>query len=86
MPFGHGEKLRAKAKEMHAAPETGFSVTSLGAAGLFAGWILVALASLMVDSTLSPRFLDLPLGALLASQGAVLGLVVVGVRVARSKR
>ena len=46
-------------------------------------WALLVVGSFMLDDTMSPRFLDLPLGAFLAGQGALMGLVLVGIRIAR---
>jgi putative solute:sodium symporter small subunit len=51
---------------------------------LLAVWSLLTLGSFMLDDTLAPRFLDMPLGAFLAGQGALMGLVIVGMRVARA--
>ena len=47
-------------------------------------WGLVTVGSFMLDDQLSPRFLDLPLGAFLAGQGALMGLVMVGIRIVRT--
>lgn len=47
-------------------------------------WALLVVGSFVLDDTLSPRFFDLPLGAFLAGQGALMGLVIVGIRVARA--
>jgi uncharacterized membrane protein len=86
MPRIQDSIVRRRLTQQSLTAEARFTMTGAGAIGLFAGWVLVAAASLMLDSSLSPRFLDLPLGAFLAGQGAVLGLVVVGVRVARAGR
>jgi uncharacterized membrane protein len=48
---------------------------------LVGGWAAAATVLLAVGDPLGARFLDLPLGALLAGQGALVGLVIVGVRV-----
>lgn len=51
---------------------------------LLSGWALATLAGLMLtDATM---FLDLPLGAYLAGQGAFLGLIVVGFSAIRFDR
>jgi putative solute:sodium symporter small subunit len=60
------------------------SASMLATTALLSIWGLVAVGSFLVDDTLSPRFLDLPLGAFLAGQGALMGLVIVGIRVARA--
>jgi putative solute:sodium symporter small subunit len=61
-----------------------FSAGTIATTALLSIWALVAVGSFMLDDTLSPRFLDLPLGAFLAGQGALMGLVIVGIRVART--
>lgn len=61
-----------------------FSTSTIATTALLSIWALVAVGSFMLDDTLSPRFLDLPLGAFLAGQGALMGLVIVGIRVART--
>ena len=61
-----------------------FSASTVATTALLSIWALVAVGSFMLDDTLSPRFLDLPLGAFLAGQGALMGLVIVGIRVART--
>jgi uncharacterized membrane protein len=48
---------------------------------LLGGWTTAAALLLLIGDPLGARFLDLPLGALLAGQGALVGLVIVGVRV-----
>lgn len=54
------------------------------AALLIAGWgVATAVGFLLEDST---RFLDLPLGAFIAGQGALLGVVIVGVRISGADR
>ncbi len=50
------------------------------AAVLLGGWALLIAAGFLVGDAI--RFLDMPLGAFVAGQGALLGVVVVGVRVA----
>jgi uncharacterized membrane protein len=47
--------------------------------GLVVGWIALCLASLAAADGAPMRFLDLPLGAYLAIQGAFVGLVLIGV-------
>lgn len=54
------------------------------AALLLGGWAVATGASfLLADAT---RFLDMPLGAFMAGQGALLGVVIVGVRVSGADR
>ncbi len=51
---------------------------------LLGGWAVATGASfLLADAT---RFLDMPLGAFMAGQGALLGVVIVGVRVSGADR
>lgn len=71
---------------VQATAESRLTMTGMAAALLLLGWAVIAGATLFLDSSLSPRFLDLPLGAFLAGQGALMGLVVVGVRVTRNSR
>jgi putative solute:sodium symporter small subunit len=61
-----------------------FSASTIATKVLFSIWALVVVGSFVLDDTLSPRFFDLPLGAFLAGQGALMGLVIVGIRVARA--
>lgn len=46
------------------------------------GWTLAALLTFLFDDPSGTRFLDLPLGAYMAGQGAFVALVLVGVRFA----
>ena len=71
---------------VQATAESRLTMTGMAAALLLLGWAVIAGATFFLDSSLSPRFLDLPLGAFLAGQGAVMGLVVVGMRVTRRGR
>lgn len=48
------------------------------------GWALLIAAGFLIGDAI--RFLDLPLGAFVAGQGALLGVVIVGVRVAGAGR
>jgi uncharacterized membrane protein len=48
---------------------------------LIGGWTLLVAGSFMFDDVATMRFLDLPIGAFLAGQGALMGLVLVGYRV-----
>jgi uncharacterized membrane protein len=48
---------------------------------LAGGWIAVVALTLLVDAALGRRFLDLPLSALVASQGALFACALVAVRV-----
>jgi uncharacterized membrane protein len=58
----------------------------LAVALLLGGWTAAAALLLVIGDPLGARFLDLPLGALLAGQGALVGLVIVGVRVVADER
>jgi uncharacterized membrane protein len=49
---------------------------------LVAGWMLAVVATLFIDATLGRRFLDLPLSALVAGQGALFAIALVAVQVA----
>jgi len=51
--------------------------------GLIAGWSATSLLALIALDAGQTRFLDLPLGAYLAIQGAVLCIVLVGMSAAR---
>lgn len=51
---------------------------------LIGGWSLAAAATFLIGEVAGARFLDLPLGAFVAGQGALVSLLVVGVRVART--
>ncbi len=53
-------------------------------AALIGGWSLAAAATWLIGEVAGARFLDLPLGAFVAGQGALVSLVVVGVRIART--
>lgn len=75
--------VQVRRSDDRMSPESRLTVTTMAAATLLVAWALIAAASLLLDTTLSPRFLDLPLGAFLAGQGALVGLVIVGVRVSR---
>ncbi len=60
------------------------SVNGAVASLLLGGWAIATGASfLLADAT---RFLDMPLGAFMAGQGALLGVVIVGVRVSGADR
>jgi len=48
---------------------------------LLGGWSVAAGLLWAIGDSMGARFLDLPLGALLAGQGALVGLLIVGVRV-----
>jgi uncharacterized membrane protein len=72
---------------MGAEVETGAAEEGRDGGGLplslvIGGWGLAALATLVVGEFAGMRFLDLPLGAFVAGQGALVSLVVVGVRIA----
>lgn len=54
------------------------------AALFLGGWALLIASAFLIGDAI--RFLDLPLGALVAGQGALLGVVIVGVRVADAGR
>lgn len=69
--------------ELPFKSESRLAIPGLAAGLLLLGWAAVAGFSLLLDTSLSPRFLDLPLGAFLAGQGALIGLVIVGVRLTR---
>jgi uncharacterized membrane protein len=45
-------------------------------------WLAAMVATFLLDATLGKRFLDLPLSALIAGQGALFAVVLVGVRAA----
>jgi uncharacterized membrane protein len=68
-----------------AAVESRWELTGPSTATLIGGWGLAALATLLVGEIAGARFLDLPLGAYVAGQGALVSLVVVGVRIARAE-
>jgi uncharacterized membrane protein len=74
----------ARANETSVAAR--WKIDRLPTLALLAGWIGAVVATLLVDAALGPRFLDLPLSALVASQGAMVALVVVGVRTAALDR
>lgn len=76
---------------MQTVPETRWTVNRMAGVSLIGAWVLATVASflvdpVMIDPTLSSRFLDMPLGAFLAGQGALIGLVIIGVRVSRNGR
>ncbi len=48
---------------------------------LLGGWSVAAALLYAIGDSMGARFLDMPLGALLAGQGALVGLLIVGVRV-----
>lgn len=52
------------------------------AGGLIAGWSAAVLVGLCLADLGPLQFLDLPLGAYLAGLGALVGLVIIGVRLA----
>lgn len=64
-------------------PETRWTVNRMAGALLLGAWGVATLGSFLIDPSMSPRFLDMPLGAFLAGQGALVGLVIIGVRVTR---
>jgi uncharacterized membrane protein len=64
-----------------AQGEGKWRLNRLAAMFLLGGWTAAAALLLVIGEPLGARFLDLPLGALLAGQGALVGLVIVGVRV-----
>lgn len=51
--------------------------------GLILGWVGLSLATLALADGAPMRFLDLPLGAYLAIQGAFVALVLIGVSLLR---
>jgi len=72
------KSLTAHAAQLSKARQA-FGVNRAMALLLLGGWALAtALCFMAGDAT---RFLDLPLGAFMAGQGALLGVVIVGVRV-----
>ena len=83
MSMQHGVRNRAKSSSLPLTAESRLTMTGMAAASLLFGWAVIAAGTFVLDQTLSVRFLDMPLGAFLAGQGALVGLVVVGVRVSR---
>jgi putative solute:sodium symporter small subunit len=83
MAVSRARAVQAGRSDDRMSPESRLTVTTVAAATLLVAWALIATASLLLDTTLSPRFLDMPLAAFLAGQGALVGLVIVGVRVSR---
>lgn len=83
MGLPRGVRNRAKSSSLPLNTESRLTMTGMAAASLLLGWAAIAAGTFVFDQTLSIRFLDMPLGAFLAGQGALVGLVVVGVRVSR---
>lgn len=52
-------------------------------AAIIAVWCLLVVGSFTLGDSVTPRFLDIPISAFLAGQGALVGLVLVGIRVAK---
>ncbi len=71
------------AAETPARAETRWTMNRVAALLLVGGWAAVAALTLMLDGFASIRFLDMPIGAYLAGQGALVAGVLVAVRVAR---
>jgi uncharacterized membrane protein len=69
------------ARSSQASVATRWTVGRLASLFLLGGWIAVVAATVLIDAALDRRFLDLPLSALVATQGALFALVLVGVRV-----
>jgi uncharacterized membrane protein len=63
-----------------------WNVGRLATLVLLGGWIAAVAATLLIDAALGRRFLDLPLSALVASQGALFALSLVAVRVSALDR
>ena len=64
------------------AAETRWELNRIATKALIGGWGLAALGAFLVGEVTGARFLDLPIGAFVAGQGAFVSLVVVGVRIA----
>lgn len=65
-----------------AKRETRWNLNSLAVGALIGGWAFAALISFVLGDLAEMRFLDLPIGAYLAGQGALVAIVVVGIRIA----
>jgi uncharacterized membrane protein len=76
-----GERIMPK-ERISSENDGWWRLNRLAVALLLGGWTVAAALLLLIGDPLGARFLDLPLGALLAGQGALVGLVIVGVRVA----
>lgn len=86
MPMSPGSVRAVRMGELPFRSESRLTIPSLAAGLLLLGWAAISGVSLLLDASLSPRFLDLPLGAFLAGQGALLGIVIVGMRFTRVER
>lgn len=71
------------AAEATAKAETRWTMNRVAVALLLSGWAAVAILTLALDGFATLRFLDLPIGAYLAGQGALVAGVLVAVRMAR---
>ena len=74
------------AAEAAAKAETRWTMNRVAVLLLLSGWAGVAGLTLMLDGVAALRFLDLPIGAYLAGQGALVAGVLIAVRVARGDR
>ena len=66
-----------------AKAETRWTMNRVAVALLLSGWAAVAILTLALDGVATLRFLDLPIGAYLAGQGALVAGVLMAVRMAR---
>jgi putative solute:sodium symporter small subunit len=66
-----------------AKAETRWTMNRVAVLLLMSGWAMVAVLTFAVDGFATLRFLDLPIGAYLAGQGAMVAGVLVAVRISR---